>query len=153
MTWSTPIRTRLSIATDSSRASAQLRIERTQFLINNEPFYFKGFGKHEDLNVNGRGHNDAAMVNDFALLEWIGANSFRTSHYPYAEEVLELADRQGVVVIDETAAVGLNLGIVGGFLAGISMPTYSEETIDSATQRVHQRAIEELIARDKNHPA
>ena len=42
---------------------------------------------------------------------WIGANSFRTSHYPYAEEVLEQADRQGIVVIDETAAVGLNLGV------------------------------------------
>lgn len=129
-----------------------VRIERTQFLINNEPFYFKGFGKHEDLNVHGRGHDDAALAHDFALLEWIGANSIRTSHYPYAEEVLELADRQGVVVIDETAAVGLNLGIVGGFLAGISMPTYSEETINSATQLVHQRAIEELIAREKNHP-
>ena len=50
------------------------------------------------------------MVHDFELLEWIGANSFRTSHYPYAEEVLDYADRHGVVVIDETAAVGLNLG-------------------------------------------
>ena len=46
------------------------------------------------------------MVHDFALMEWIGANSFRTSHYPYAEEVLDYADRHGIVVIDETAAVG-----------------------------------------------
>src|SRR3712207_8294981 len=35
--------------------------------------------------------------------DWIGANSFRTSHYPYAEEVLDHADRHGIVVIDETA--------------------------------------------------
>jgi len=34
---------------------------------------------------------------------------FRTSHYPYDEAVLDYADRHGVVVIDETAAVGLNL--------------------------------------------
>ena len=72
-----------------------VRIERTQFLINNEPFYFKGFGKHEDLNVHGRGHDNSALAHDFALLEWIGANSIRTSHYPYAEEVLDLpTDRE-----------------------------------------------------------
>ena len=35
------------------------------------------------------------MIQDFALLDWIGANSFRTSHYPYAEEVLDHADRTG----------------------------------------------------------
>ena len=107
-----------SIATPSLSGSAQWLSTAPHFLINGQPFHFKGFGKHEDINVNGRGHNDAAMVNDFALLGWIGANSFRTSHYPYAEEVLDLADRLGVVVIDETAAVGLNLGVGGGFFLG-----------------------------------
>jgi beta-glucuronidase len=130
-----------------------VRIEGTQFLINDEPFYFRGFGMHEDLNVHGRGHDDAAMVHDFSLLAWIGANSFRTSHYPYAEEVLEQADRQGIVVIDETAAVGLNLGVGGGMFLGGPRTTYSDETISTATQQVHRRAIEELIARDKNHPS
>jgi beta-glucuronidase len=127
-------------------------VEGTQFLINGEPFYFRGFGKHEDLNVHGRGHSDAAMVHDFSLLTWIGANSFRTSHYPYAEEVLEQADRQGIVVIDETAAVGLNLGVGGGMFLGGPRTTYGADTISDATQAVHRRAIEELIARDKNHP-
>ena len=129
-----------------------VRIEGARFLINGEPFYFRGFGMHEDLDVRGRGHDDAAMVHDFSLLGWVGANSFRTSHYPYAEEVLEHADRLGIVVIDETAAVGLNLGIGGGIFLGGQKTTYSEETISTATQRVHLRAIEELIARDKNHP-
>jgi beta-glucuronidase len=129
-----------------------VRVEGTRFLINGEPFYFKGFGKHEDLDVHGRGHDDAAMVHDFSLLSWIGANSFRTSHYPYAEEVLEHADREGIVVIDETAAVGLNLGVGGGLFLGGPRTTYSEETISDATQLVHRQAIEELIARDKNHP-
>jgi beta-glucuronidase len=130
-----------------------VRVEGTQFLINGERFYFRGFGKHEDLNVHGRGHDDAAMVHDFSLLSWIGANSFRTSHYPYAEEVLDHADRMGIVVIDETAAVGLNLGVGGGLFLGVPKTTYSEETIGSATQLVHRQAIEDLIARDKNHPS
>ena len=129
-----------------------VRVDGAQFLINGEPFYFRGFGKHEDLDVHGRGHDDAAMVHDFALLSWIGANSFRTSHYPYAEEVLDHADRLGIVVIDETAAVGLNLGVGGGLFLGEPKTTFSEETIGAITQQVHRRAIEELVARDKNHP-
>ncbi len=129
-----------------------IRVDGTRFLINNESFYFRGFGKHEDLNVHGRGHDDTAMVHDFSLLGWLGANSFRTSHYPYAEEVLDLADRLGIVVIDETAAVGLNLGVGGGLFLGGPRTTFSEETIGTATQANHRRAIEELIARDKNHP-
>ena len=58
----------------------------------------------------------------------------------------------GIVVIDETAAVGLNLGVGGGLFLGGPRTTYSEETIGAATQLVHRQAIEELIARDKNHP-
>jgi beta-glucuronidase len=127
-----------------------VRIDGTRFLINDEPFYFRGFGMHEDLNVRGKGHDDVMMVHDFQLLGWIGANSFRTSHYPYAEEVLDHADRLGVVVIDETAAVGLNLALSGGRLHGGNRATFSEETIGSTTQENHRRAIEELIARDKN---
>jgi beta-glucuronidase len=129
-----------------------VRVEGTRFLINGEPFYFRGFGMHEDLNVHGRGHDDASTVHDFALLRWLGANSFRTSHYPYAEEVLDLADELGIAVIDETAAVGLNLGVGGGLFLGGPRTTFSEETIGSVTQSTHRRAIEELIARDKNHP-
>ncbi len=129
-----------------------VRVEGTQFLINDEPFYFRGFGMHEDHNVYGRGHDDASTVHDFALLRWLGANSFRTSHYPYAEEVLDLADQLGIVVIDETAAVGLNLGVGGGLFLGGPKTTFSEETIGAATQATHTGAIEELIARDKNHP-
>jgi len=40
-------------------------------------------------------------------MQWVGANSFRTSHYPYSEEMLNLADRLGFLVINETPAVGL----------------------------------------------
>ena len=34
----------------------------------------------------------------------------RTSHYPYAEEMYQLCDREGIVVIDETPAVGIGAG-------------------------------------------
>ncbi len=93
------------------------------------------------------------MVHDFELLNWIGANSFRTSHYPYAEEVLDYADRHGIVVIDEVAAVGLNMGIAGGIFGAEPTPTFSENTINDASRAVHAEAIREPLARDKNHPS
>ena len=92
------------------------------------------------------------MVHDFALMDWIGANSFRTSHYPYAEEVLDYADRHGIVVIDETAAVGQNLGMMAGILRREFPPTFSPEAIGDAAREVHAQAIRELVARDRNHP-
>jgi beta-glucuronidase len=130
-----------------------VEVRGTRFLINGEPFSFTGFGKHEDADVRGKGYDDALMVHDFALMDWIGANSFRTSHYPYAEEVLDYADRHGIVVIDETAAVGQNLGMMAGILRREFPPTFSPESIDDTSREVHAQAIRELVARDKNHPS
>jgi beta-glucuronidase len=130
-----------------------VKVDGIKFLINGEPFSFKGFGKHEDVPVIGKGHNNAYLLHDFELLKWIGANSFRTSHYPYAEDVLDYADRQGIVLIDETAAVGLNMGLGGGVFGGQGYKTFSPETANDVTQEVHAQAIRELIARDKNHPS
>ena len=49
------------------------------------------------------------MVKDMNLFRWLGVNAFRTSHYPYAEEFLDLAAEYGIAVIDESPAVGLQL--------------------------------------------
>ncbi|MGO4248961.1 beta-glucuronidase [Paenarthrobacter sp. RAF54_2] len=130
-----------------------VEVRGTQFLINGEPFYFTGFGKHEDTAVRGKGHDNAYLVHDFQLLDWVGANSFRTSHYPYAEEVLEFADRHGIVVVDETAAVGLNLGVQGGLTGVGPKPTFSPDTFNHETQAAHAQHLREVISRDKNHPS
>lgn len=141
---------------DSYHQSVGVRtveVRGIEFLINGEPFHFTGFGKHEDIPVIGKGHSDAYLVHDFELLDWIGANSFRTSHYPYSEDVLDYADRHGIVIIDETAAVGLNMGLGGGIFGGQGYTTFSPETIDERSREVHAQAIRELVARDKNHPS
>ncbi|QLH19528.1 beta-glucuronidase [Streptomyces sp. Rer75] len=130
-----------------------VEVRGTKFLINGEPFYFTGFGKHEDIPVRGKGHDDAYLVHDFQLLQWTGANSFRTAHYPYAEEVLDFADRHGIVVIDETAAVGLNLGVMGGLTGAAPTPTFAPENFGGPTHDVHAQHLRELIERDKNHPS
>lgn len=132
-----------------------VEVKDSQFLINGKPFYFRGYGRHEDNIVRGKSHDNVMLVHDFELMKWQGANSFRTSHYPYAEEVMDYADREGFVVIDETAAVGLNIGLSGGVFGtppGMPTKTFSEESLDARTQKVHEAHIRELIARDKNHP-
>lgn len=124
-----------------------VEVKDGQFLINHKPFYFKGFGKHEDSAIHGRGFNEAANVLDFRLMKWIGANSFRTAHYPYSEELMRLADQEGLVVIDETPAVGLHLNFMAMFGNGGKRKTWEE----LRTKENHQEVIRELIARDKNH--
>lgn len=111
------------------------------FLINGKPFFFKGFGKHEDSAIHGRGFDLAYAVKDMSLIHWLGANSFRTSHYPYAEEIYRLADEEGVVIIDETPAVGIG--------AGDKVDPY--KTFD--IREHHEDVIRDLVARDKNHPS
>lgn len=125
-----------------------VEVKDGQFYINGQPFYFKGFGKHEDAYYNGRGLNESLNVMDLNLFKWIGANSFRTSHYPYSEEMMRLADRMGIVVIDETPAVGLLSGF-SAMLSGRSEQVNTWEEMD--TKDAHEQVLRELIARDKNH--
>lgn len=130
-----------------------VEVRGTEFLINGVPFYFTGFGKHEDTAVRGKGHDNAYLVHDFELMNWIGANSFRTAHYPYAEDVLDYADRHGIVVIDETAAVGMNLGMIAGLTGKPKVLTFTPEACNDASQAALAQHVRELIARDKNHPS
>ena len=126
-----------------------VRVDGHHLLINERPFYFKGYGKHEDTYPNGRGLNEAMNVKDLALLKWQGANSFRTSHYPYSEEMMRLCDREGIVVIDEVPAVGLNFRMGGGFFGASHATTFGGEYAPQTFEH-HQDVIRDLIARDKN---
>lgn len=128
-------------------------VEGRRFLINGRPFTFKGVGRHEDGLIRGRGHDEALMVHDFALLEWLGANSIRTTHYPYPEEVLDYADRRGIVVIDETAAGMVNLAMDFGPRQGPPPETFGPDGFGAEARRECERAARELIERDRNHPS
>lgn len=125
-----------------------VEVKGTQFLINGRPFYFKGYGKHEDTYINGRGINEAYNIADINLMRWMGANSFRTSHYPYSEEMMRLCDREGIVVIDECAAVGMFEGFSVDSASGMAAKS-TWSVLD--TKEAHEQAMYELIKRDKNH--
>ena len=114
-----------------------VNIEGDALLLNGKPIYLKGFGRHEDFPIAGRGLVPSVIIKDYALMKWIGANSFRTTHYPYSEQMMDLADRLGFLVIDETPAVGL---------------FFAKEGL-ARRLKLCQQYTQELIARDKNHPS
>ena len=128
-----------------------VEVRGKEFLINGRPFYFKGYGKHEDTFPSGRGINIPMYIKDVSLMKWQGANSFRCSHYPYSEEMMRIADREGLVVIDETTAVGINFDFGGGAnFGGQKVGTYDREH-GVKTFEHHKDVIRDLIDRDKNY--
>ncbi|KAL9981667.1 hypothetical protein ACROYT_G010405 [Oculina patagonica] len=114
-------------------------VEGSRFLINNVPFYFKGFGKRQDSDIRGRGFDYATLIRDFNLMQWFGANSIRTSKHPPPEELLELTDKYGIVVIDESPELG-------------PKEVFQDYISEHAANR-HLDLLSELIQRDKNHPS
>jgi beta-glucuronidase len=116
-----------------------IAVHGDQLLLNGKPLFLSGFGKHEDFPLHGRGLDLPVLVRDFALLKWIGANSFRTSHYPYSDEAMMLADECGLLVIAETPGVSL----------GFAEP----DAVLAARQAQLGNALSELLTRDKNHPS
>jgi beta-glucuronidase len=111
-------------------------VQGHQLLLNGEPVTLKGFGKHEDGPIRGRGLDLPQLVKDFGLLDWIGANSVRTSHYPYSEDFLDFADARGVLVIDEVFSVNLDF-----------------RQVTEATLAQHKAAVRALIERDGHRPS
>ena len=116
-----------------------VEVRGDRLLLNGKPIQLKGFGRHEDFPVHGRGLDLPVLVRDHALLKWVGANSYRTSHYPYSDEAMALADKEGFLIIDEIPAVGL-------------LFDDGDKAVDTRLSICKQQ-IADLIARDKNHPS
>jgi beta-glucuronidase len=114
-----------------------IAVEGDQLLLNGEPVRLLGFGRHEDFPVVGKGLLPALIIKDHAMMHWMGANSYRTTHYPYSEQQMDLADELGFLVINETPAVGL---------------LFEEDGLERRNTLCKQY-IRELIDRDKNHPS
>ncbi|XP_045498403.1 beta-glucuronidase [Colias croceus] len=106
----------------------------TTVYINDKPIYLRGFGMHEDSDLRGKGWDQVLWVKNFNLIKWVGANAFRTSHYPYAEEIYQMADEHGIMIIDEC-------------------PSGDTDIFTDALLEKHKQSLTELIRRDKNHPS
>src|SRR5689334_5519788 len=71
------------------------------FLLNGKPRTFQGVCDHADLGALGSAVNRRGLERQIEILKAFGTNAIRTSHNPPAPELLDLADRMGMLIMDE----------------------------------------------------
>lgn len=71
------------------------------FFLNGRYVKVHGVCEHHDLGCLGAAFHREAMARKFRILKKMGVNALRTSHNMPAEEVMELADEMGILVLSE----------------------------------------------------
>ncbi len=80
-----------------------LRFDPQQGLfVNGERIYLQGANQHHDLGALGAAFNVRAAERQLELLQAMGCNAIRMAHNPPAPELLDLTDRMGLLVINES---------------------------------------------------
>jgi beta-galactosidase len=72
------------------------------FLLNGRRVPLNGVCDHHDLGALGAAINTRGLERQIEILKEMGCNAIRTSHNPPAPELLDLCDRLGMVVMDES---------------------------------------------------
>lgn len=80
----------------------QVRVEGEKILINDEPVRLWGFNRHESHPQFGHAVPPALMASDLQQIRDMGGNFVRGSHYPQDTRFLEMCDRAGVCVWNES---------------------------------------------------
>ena len=114
-----------------------VEVRDTKIYLNGEPFYMKGFNRHEDYAVDGCAVTLQHMVQDLDLMQDMNANAVRTCHYPNDERFLDLCDERGIFVWEENHARGFKL-------EDMQNPNFEQQCED---------CIREMIENHYNHPS
>ncbi|HZI21481.1 MAG TPA: glycoside hydrolase family 2 TIM barrel-domain containing protein, partial [Gemmatimonadales bacterium] len=109
------------------------------FFLNGEHVKIRGVCLHHDLGAVGAAVNDRAIERQLQLMKQMGANAIRTSHNPPAPELLDLADRMGLIVMDEA------------FDMWRKQKTDYDYHLDFDAW--HERDLSDMVRRDRNHPS
>ncbi|MBQ1244769.1 MAG: DUF4982 domain-containing protein [Clostridia bacterium] len=80
-----------------------IRVDKdTGLFINEKNYKIKGVCAHADFGLSGKAVPDNIQRYKISLLKEMGANGYRTAHYPHAAEVMDELDANGFIVMDET---------------------------------------------------
>ncbi len=107
--WSpeTPNLHRLVLRTETDEVAEtfgirEFRADGRRLLLNGKPVKLIGYNRHESHPTFGAATPLPLMATDLRLLKAQGCNFVRGSHYPQRRSFLELCDRMGVLVWEET---------------------------------------------------
>ena len=73
----------------------------TGFYLNGEAIKLKGVSMHSDQGALGAAAHHRAMERQVEILAEMGVNAIRVTHNPAADELIEIANRKGMLIIDE----------------------------------------------------
>lgn len=71
------------------------------FKLNGKKTFLKGIANHHDLGALGVAAFDKAIEREFQQLKAFGFNAVRCSHNPYSENFTKIADKVGILIVDE----------------------------------------------------
>lgn len=71
------------------------------FKLNEEKIFLQGNANHHDLGALGAASYDRAIERMMLQLKSFGYNTVRCSHNPYSDSFARIADRVGMLVVDE----------------------------------------------------
>lgn len=70
--------------------------------LNGKHVKIKGVCGHQDCGLTGKAVADNVQKYKIGMLKEMGANGYRTSHYPQSESIMDALDEMGFLVMDET---------------------------------------------------
>ncbi|MGU3644696.1 glycoside hydrolase family 2 TIM barrel-domain containing protein [Microbacterium sp. C23T] len=125
-------------------------IEDGLMKLNGRRVVFFGVNRHE-FGLAGRVQTAGEIEADLLALKAVGVNAVRTSHYPNSTVFYELADRHGLMVIDE---MNLESHGVWDRIRKLGAPVEDAVPGDRPEWRpaLMDRAAS-MFERDKNHPS
>ena len=125
--------------------------DKGELLINGVSVKLKGVNRHDTHPALGWVTPYDDMVKDLFQMKKLNINCIRTSHYPPHPEFLNLCDKYGFYVVDETDVE------LHGFCTRTMGYKYDMESMDWICRQPEWEAsfidrIERTVERDKNHP-
>ncbi len=87
---------------DATFGIREIATAGNRLLLNGQDLYLLGVNRHETGGMTGGASPDTLMLADLQNLKRLGGNFVRGSHYPQRERFLDLCDKLGVLVWDET---------------------------------------------------